>query len=410
MKSFFYPLLLTALLFSFLTSSNAKLLQVLQITRHGARTPNSFEFKPNQYPHKSGELTSLGKIQQYYLGQEMRQRYVHKLALISQEFDPSEVVVKSSGKQRVVESAISFINGLYPQTEGDLIIENIYNHDSLIDKILPHSDKHNIIEELHLKNISINVEWAEKAIKIIPMEKDMFFHADQGKNCPLVNQKLSALKTSEKIKDAEEGYKKGVYQHIVEVINNALDTERLSVDLLDIVSAKRVLDSHRCNSFHNVEYPQFNQTTLKLLEDLRYNLIYQIFYKDHSVKSVAVTKLLEDFHHHIQRKINHNEGPKYVIYSAHDHNIEALLSVLLEENLLEDRKYFMVEFASTLTIEIHSETNQENEENYHLKFFYNDELLPVKWCESNHCSISEFQKIIETFVVSDIHHVCNIHV
>jgi len=403
MKSSFYPILLTLLLLPLSCISNAKLIQVLQITRHGARTPTAFEFKPNQYPHILGELTSLGKIQQYHLGQEMRQRYVNKYKFISPDFDPSEVVVKSSGKPRVVESALSFINGLYPQTERKgMTIENSYLHDSLIDKILPHSERHNTIDDLSMKNISIDLEWAEKVLHVIPMEKDMFFHADQGKNCPLVNSKLKALKTSEKIQNLERIFKQGVYPQIVDVINSELNIERLSIDSLDIITAKRVLDNHRCNTFHNVESPSFNQTTLKLLEELRHTHIYEILYKDHSVKSVAVSKLLEDFQNYIHKRLHHNEGPKYVVYSAHDHNIEALFSILLEESLLEDRKYFMVEFASTLTIELHSDNDS-----YYLKFLYNDEPLPVKWCESNHCSIQEFQKIIQTFVVSDLHHVCN---
>lgn len=406
MKSSFYPILFTVLLLSFFSISGAELVQVLQITRHGARTPTAFEFKPDQYPYTLGELTSLGKIQQYHLGQEMRQRYVNKFKFISQDFDPSEVVVKSSGKQRVIESALSFINGLYPQTESKgMMIENHYYHDSLIDKLLPHSERHNCVDELSMKNINIDLEWAEKVLQVIPMEKDMFFHADQGKNCPLVAAKLKALKTSENIQNLEKIFKEGVYPQIVDVINSELNTDRLSVDSLDIISAKRVLDSHRCNTFHNVEYPSFNETTLKLLEDLRHTHIYQILYKDHSVISVAVSKLLEDFQNYIHKKLHHNEGPKYIVYSAHDHNIEALFSVLLEESLLEDRKYFMVEFASTLTIELHSEDSDKDA--YYLKFLYNDELLPVKWCESNHCSINEFKKIIETFVISDIHDVCN---
>ena len=407
MKSSFYSIFLTVLLLSFSSISNAELIQVLQITRHGARTPSAFEFKPNQYPHTAGELTSLGKIQQYHLGQEMRQRYVNKFKFISQDFDSSEVVIKSSGKPRVVESALSFINGLYPQTETKgMMIENPYFHDSLIDKILPHSERHNDIDALSMKNIKVDLEWAEKILHVIPMENDMFFHADQGKNCPLVNKKLKALKKSEKIQNLEKIFKQGVYPQIVDVINSALNTDRLSVDSLDIVTAKRVLDNHRCNTFHNLESPSFNQTTLKLLEDLRHTLIYQILYKDHSVKSVAVSQLLQEFHNYIHKRLHHNEGPKYIIYSAHDHNIEALFSILLEESLLEDRKYFMVEFASTFTIEVHSDDSQKDV--YYLKFLYNDEILPIKWCESNHCSINEFYKIIQTFVISDLHHVCNV--
>jgi len=191
------------------------------------------------------------------------------------------------------------------------------------------------------------------------------------------------------------------------VINTALGVERLSVDTLNIQTAKRVLDNYRCNSFHKVEHPLFNETTLQLLERLRYNFVYEILYKDELVSSISATKLLEDIYGYINSTKEKGEGPKYIFYAAHDHNMEALFSLLLDAKMLEEKKYFMVDFASMMSIEVHYENNEENEEKaYFIRLFYNDEPLFVKWCEGHECTLEKFEAMINRFIIPNLEDYC----
>ena len=90
--------LILCVLFLSLPLLYAELIQVIQLGRHGARTPNSFEFMANQYNETEGQLTVLGLTQQYHLGQEMRKRYIEETNFLSEEFNSSEVLIKSSWK------------------------------------------------------------------------------------------------------------------------------------------------------------------------------------------------------------------------------------------------------------------------------------------------------------------------
>uniref|UniRef100_A0A1W7RAX7 acid phosphatase n=1 Tax=Hadrurus spadix TaxID=141984 RepID=A0A1W7RAX7_9SCOR len=91
-----------------------KTLQLLHIVfRHGDRTPISlYPTDPNihyRWPVGMGELTALGKLQNYQLGRFLRERYKDFLTN-----DPEEVSARSSGKNRCLESAESNIAGMYP--------------------------------------------------------------------------------------------------------------------------------------------------------------------------------------------------------------------------------------------------------------------------------------------------------
>jgi len=384
------------------------LTQVFQIARHGARTPSSFEFKPSQYPETLGELTILGRVQHYFLGKEMRNRYMTISQFLPEHYDPSQVIIKSSSKRRVVESALAFVNGLYPQENGT-VHTNMYAKEFLLEKLLPLSKIDHIVNDLDILEIMLNEEWAQKIVEVLPSENDLFFHADQGKNCHAAKGKLNEIKRSDRIAQLEDTLKNTVYPHIVEVINTALGTDRLSVDSLNIQTAKRVLDSYRCNTFHNVEYPLFNETTLDLLVKLRYNFIYEILYKDELVSSIAATKLLEDIYRYINSTKENRKGPKYVFYAAHDHNMEALFSLLLDTKMLEEKKYFMIDFASMLSIEVHKNENEEDEKKaYSIRLFYNDEPLFIKWCEGHDCTLEKFETMVNRFVIPNLEEFCQI--
>ncbi|OWR41231.1 prostatic acid phosphatase like protein [Danaus plexippus plexippus] len=97
------------------------------VFRHGDRTPvNQFPTDPynNQslWPVKFGELTNLGKRQHYMLGKWIRKRYSN---LISKQFDPSEVYIRSTDVDRTLMSAQANLAGLYPPTGKSVWNKNL---------------------------------------------------------------------------------------------------------------------------------------------------------------------------------------------------------------------------------------------------------------------------------------------
>ncbi|XP_028179025.1 prostatic acid phosphatase [Ostrinia furnacalis] len=88
------------------------------IYRHGDRTPtDTYPTDPwrneSLWPVKFGELTNIGKSQHYALGKWLRQRYSH---LLSPQFDPTEIYVRSTDVDRTLMSAQANLAGLYPPT------------------------------------------------------------------------------------------------------------------------------------------------------------------------------------------------------------------------------------------------------------------------------------------------------
>jgi len=173
---------------------HSELIQVIQLARHGARTPNSFEYLPNQYAEKSGELTALGHIQQYFLGQEIRKRYVEDLKFLSEEYNSSEVIIKSSWKNRTIRSAYAFTSGLYPQAEGTWL-ENPYAEGFPLEQLLPLKNRQKTVTREEIQRIKINEEFAKATINLISEDNDLHFHAIKEKNCPNAEKIVKAVKS-----------------------------------------------------------------------------------------------------------------------------------------------------------------------------------------------------------------------
>ncbi|XP_059059758.1 prostatic acid phosphatase-like [Achroia grisella] len=86
------------------------------IYRHGDRTPvECYPTDPwrneSLWPVKFGQLTNTGKKQHFALGQWLRERYTH---LLSTEFEPTELYVRSTDVDRTLMSAEANLAGMYP--------------------------------------------------------------------------------------------------------------------------------------------------------------------------------------------------------------------------------------------------------------------------------------------------------
>ncbi|KAJ2954475.1 hypothetical protein O0L34_g2754 [Tuta absoluta] len=86
------------------------------IFRHGDRTPvDLYPTDPYNnesfWPVRFGELTNVGKQQHYVLGQWFRKRYSH---LLSKDFDPKQIQVRSTDVDRTLMSAQANLAGMYP--------------------------------------------------------------------------------------------------------------------------------------------------------------------------------------------------------------------------------------------------------------------------------------------------------
>ncbi|KAI8430693.1 hypothetical protein MSG28_000883 [Choristoneura fumiferana] len=95
------------------------------IFRHGDRTPvEPYPTDPykneSMWPVKFGQLTNTGKKQHYALGKWLRERYRH---MISEEYDPTQIHVRSTDVDRTLMSVEANLAGLFPPV-GNSIWDN----------------------------------------------------------------------------------------------------------------------------------------------------------------------------------------------------------------------------------------------------------------------------------------------
>lgn len=395
---------------------HSKLVQVIQLARHGARTPNSFEYLPNQYTEQHGELTALGAVQEYFLGQEIRKRYIEDTDFLSETYNSSEVVIKSSWKNRTIRSAYAFTNGLYPQEEG-VWLDNPYSEGFPVEQLLPLKNRQKTINREDIRRIRLNEDFAKETVDIIAMDGDLHFHAVKSENCPTAERIIKEIKKSKQNEDIEKYLRLTLYPQLVAGVNKHVGFDLLNVETMTLKTAKSVLDSYRCNSFHGIDHPDVDQATLKILKKSRYSYVYKLMLVDDLVRSVSASKLLKEFSDFVRAAENRDHGaPKYVFYSAHDTNLEILLSVfLLESHIDENEHYNIIPFSSMISFELHKEqeiiegsSGPEVKDTHYIKIFFNDEPQYIKWCNDYKCSLEQFYKIIEHHIVPSLDDFCSL--
>jgi len=114
-----------------------------------------------------------------------------------------------------------------------------------------------------------------------------------------------------------------------------------------------------------------------------------------------------------------SDTPKYIFYSGHDTNLEALLrTFILESHIEEHEHYNIIPFSSVFSIELHKEPETvesldgtiEERDAYYVKLFFNDEPQLIKMCLSYKCPLNNFKKILNHHIVPELDNFCSVPV
>lgn len=108
------PILLVVLV----SCCHSTLVQILSLTRHGARYPINTLFDGAELASMWGELTAVGMQQHYQLGSLFRRQYVTAEQLVSERFNHSQIEAFTTHYNRTIDSMTSFVSGLYPPGTG----------------------------------------------------------------------------------------------------------------------------------------------------------------------------------------------------------------------------------------------------------------------------------------------------
>ena len=398
MHSFFGIFSILSLLLNLNEKFEPETIMIINIFRHGARTPKNYipeiEKVFSKYP--TGSLTDNGWRMQFLLGKYLKKRIPKNLIN-----KPSDYLLISSFKDRAINSGISFASGFINE------MFEIVNYDNLIGNSPPcgickslsftekiNSDKqiNNIIyrEKFKYPPIKKFQKFSNKHLNkfnlmIVSREQDILFH---GRNCNFVksiNYDLGKKRSKKFFSDITFEEHEIIYNYLKEEFPIAMKSFKTFRDLThyDIKNFYLILRSLE------VEKPGKIKPMNSVTESAFYKVIYDYYYKLAISSNDQARMTSSMFFDHVlyffDGKVKKNKeyhSYNVVSYSGHDYNILGLINNLYGREFLssldksKDKNFLFSSYSSSF--EFHLIKTYENE--YYVKIYYNgnDPKYPFK--------------------------------
>ncbi|KAE8596915.1 hypothetical protein XENTR_v10016281 [Xenopus tropicalis] len=264
--------------------------------RHGDRSPIATFPNDNHtedsWPDGFGQLTKLGKQQQYELGRYLRTRYAR---FLNASYRPSEVYVRSTDIDRTIMSAQANLAGLF-QPAGD----QIWNSSIFWQPIPVHT-----------------VSKTEDKLLLMPFS-----------NCPLYEKLVKETFSSKEYHQLVEPY--------LDFLNILSKNTGFSIEQLSQFGAWTTYDALFCETIHNYSLPTWaSKETMNKLQHLSEIILSANYgiYRHQEKSRLQGGVLLNSI---IQNITNMKETPSFqrriLIYSAHDTTVFGLHTALNVSN------------------------------------------------------------------------------
>ncbi|CAG9323783.1 unnamed protein product [Blepharisma stoltei] len=360
---------------------------VVEVSRHGARTPVSFQPWDNDgrwSTYQPGELTPEGMRQHYLIGAELRNRYIVETQLLNETFYQPQINAYSTDVHRTLQSAESQMMGLYPPSTGPNL-----RVPQLEETAVPPIEVYNeteIIQELGQSALPNNTQ-------VVPVhtdssDREYLLLADD--TCERYRYLVKLRKNSTDVLNLKSE-SAGIYQTIMAYFKVSLDeAESMFSD---------IVDSLRCNNWYGFTVPAvFGEsffTQANLLDD---QLNQLVSYVPDLLSRYAGSDFLSNLSYLLNNAKNQANNLKFQFYSAHDDTLLNILSALQLGNLLQPT------FASTLIFELIQDDN--NAGIYNVTLTYNDVLQVVGNCPGTSCPLETFLEFINARAFPNITEAC----
>ena len=340
---------------------------VLEIFRHGARSPMNTDIDYfNMTWNGASELTSSGMRQQFLIGHRNRKRYVDQENLLSPKFNSKEIYIASTDTNRTIMSAHSQLFGLYPPGSGHhLRVNQLKNAvppmpiDDL-DKVLNTLGNSALIMNSQIFPVHIFstedhfINFQDKCVQIVKRQQE-------NKNKQIVKKFLDSFNQNFGVK-LNQIYDKNIF------------------DFSKYETVYSFMDNFVCSYFDKREFPNLqkivnlDQLYTQAIEFLRLDM-FEVNYGDQEGYSARVTMsaIIRKLYYYFDNIISFDhsnlsklDDPKFVMYSAHDTNIVQML-ITINQGLKLNIPYDFPVFASSLIFEF----SNDHITSYNIEIFYN---------------------------------------
>ena len=340
------------LLFNFFTFLNLtaeeKLIFAVTLIRHGDRTPtHDIGSDPYNWDIGKGELTALGMNQQNELGSELRKRYIDKFKLLSPKYANNDIYARSTDFNRTIQSAESFLSGLYPLGLGPVLANGT--------PALPAA-----YQPIPIRTLPV------------PMDNLLLAHDAQIDKFNKMCEKY--VYSSDEWKVEESKYL-GKFKSWSNILGSNIQSIK---DLFNIG------DNLNVRERNGVPFPKgLSDEDAKTIIYLSDWLQAQQF-KPKQIGNFFGNEFLVKLREDMQKAINNTQQYKYILYSGHDSSILPVMSALgvpLDLN---------PPYASHIDFELYRDDNS-----YYVQVLFNGNSVVLSGEDMSKCSFENFIKVVE---------------
>ena len=373
-----------------------KFIFVMTHFRHGARAPSKYYDSENyldyakEFWKDSSELTAVGQRMHFLLGIRNRLRYIENKKFLSEKYEPHEILIYSTYKNRTIDSVNAQIQGLYPpylnyglslteEQEKKAFPPCNINYDNInedIKKSLVNYALPNSMTMIPIRTITIN----DRKMRIYHLgiceSKIKAFQKENEKLESLINiQNIFKEKYAENLNSfygKNETYNlKFIYNFCDAFISDYTDNRQLNELKNSGVD------------FENLKSYCFDFNTLYFRD-------YELGDKNGEAAKLDASTLMEEFIYYMKKRIDADingenisqnyedySRPKILMVSGHDSTISSI-EVFLMNVLNKSLDFFEYpDYASQAAFEV--TTNDETKEqktynDYFVNFYLDDKL------------------------------------
>lgn len=408
--------LLFYFLITFVMSTQTKLVMLLSMHRHGARSTEKF-FNHTWFPVGKKQLTPLGEAQMQSLGSFYRTNYWSQL--YSSENRNEYPIYISSPIKRSVDSAKHVYRGLFPN-------KNEYNyHEIEIDFTKGWSSQ--FLNNIKNKGYPIFVQ---------KNDSDYLFHGFQKKLCPkahrLTKEKMESEESLRKLeelraelfptlskslkkamdihidpKSMSYSNMKGIYDVVI-----STQTHKVPVDFGLTASDMEKLSKERRDFVlnHKLGHP----TVVKLSTTTFFEIV-RTFLLEKKKEILTATHKHDNYllksNDEMVSAVDEGNSVRFnrniVLFSSHDTILNLILNALLDKEEKEKLGAEMdLRYGSHLDIELHQENNS-----FYIMAYLNGKKVNFNHnCSKrneNKCSLEEFEELIKEWIFEDLEAECH---
>ncbi|EAR87959.2 histidine phosphatase family (branch 2) protein (macronuclear) [Tetrahymena thermophila SB210] len=390
--------------------SQYRLIFAYQLIRHGHRySMKGQHLKGHQHYEQQlnykGHLTHIGMVQQKKLGQLIREEYISQKKLLGQNYDINEISIYSSNSSRCLQSANSFMQGLYPEESVQINSRSIQNYQINPPYFCDNSQNNN-------QQIQQTLEFQGCDLKVYPFPIRNFGVDDHILNPTLPNKK--------NVIDEQKKQNMKVVQEEIQQFEKELKQIKNKIKLhedFNHFDVSSLFDISLSQKYFGISYN---------LSEFEYDLLNYLkaFQKLHGqytqyYSRVTISPLLNYLLKIIDLKIQNQINMNMIIGITHDSRIVPLLQLfeLINLNKQKSELYSQIKtieqyppYCANFTFELYQKQNDikttsilDNKinESFKIRIKYNGKYINIPNNQNKLLDIAQFQSFIKSHIVSD---------